>query len=113
MKKKYKEPNKLKEAILETAEDMFKDGILSDKELKKITMRHLDKDKIPKIDPISAEEIRAIREKEHLSQAVFANALNLTVGYISQLERGLKHPSGAVLMLLDIVRRKGLKIIRH
>ena len=44
--------------------------------------------------PLSGEEIRALREQAHMSQAVFARHLNLTVGYISQLERGAKHPTG-------------------
>lgn len=44
--------------------------------------------------PITGEEIRALREKAHLSQAVFARDLNRTVGYVSQLERGAKRPTG-------------------
>ena len=44
-------------------------------------------------------------------QAVFARYLNLTVGYISQLERGMKRPSGPALVLLNIIRRKGIKAI--
>jgi len=84
-------------------------GLIDEETYEKITMRLLKKEKkVPKIDPISSDEIRAIREREHLSQAVFANYLNLTVGYISQLERGLRRPSGAVLALLNIVRHKGL-----
>ncbi len=110
MKKNH---SKLTEAILETAADMHRDGVLDDKGYAKITMRHLGKEKTPEIAPITSEDIRAIREREHLSQAVFANYLNLTVGYISQLERGLKQPTGAVLVLLDVIRRKGLNAIRR
>ncbi|MBV8359086.1 MAG: helix-turn-helix domain-containing protein, partial [Deltaproteobacteria bacterium] len=47
----------------------------------------------------------------HLSQAVFARYLNLTVGYVSQLERGTKRPSGPALALLNIIRRKGIEAI--
>lgn len=47
----------------------------------------------------------------HLSQAVFARYLNLTVGYVSQLERGAKQPSGPALVLLDLIRRKGIEAI--
>jgi putative transcriptional regulator len=43
-----------------------------------------------------------------VSQAIFARYLNLTVGYISQLERGTKRPTGAALALLNIIRRKGI-----
>jgi putative transcriptional regulator len=52
-----------------------------------------------------------LREEEHLSQAVFARYLNLTVGYVSQLERGAKRPTGPALVLLNVIRRKGIKAI--
>ena len=61
--------------------------------------------------PISGDEIRSLRERAHLSQAVFARYLNLTVGYISQLERGAKRPTGPALVLLDVIRRKGIEAI--
>jgi putative transcriptional regulator len=73
----------------------------------KITMRHLGENEVPKAEPITGEEIRALREKAHLSQAVFARHLNLTVGYVSQLERGAKRPTGAALVLLNVIRRCG------
>lgn len=41
--------------------------------------------------PLKGEDIRALREKAHLSQTVLARYLNLTVGYVSQLECGTKH----------------------
>ena len=44
-------------------------------------------------------------------RAVFAPYLNLTVGYVSQLERGAKRPSGPALVLLDVIRRKGIGAI--
>ncbi len=108
-----KKSNRLSDAILETAKDMFDGGIISENEYEKVTLRHLKKSKIPEIEPISSSEIKALREKAHLSQAAFACYLNLTVGYISQLERGLKKPTGAVLILLNIIRRKGFDIILH
>lgn len=46
-----------------------------------------------------------------MSQAVFARYLNLTVGYLSQLERGVKHPTGAALAILNIIHRKGIEAI--
>lgn len=60
---------------------------------------------------LSGEEIRALREKAHLSQAVFVHYLNLTVGYVSQLERGAKRPTGPALVLLNVIRRKGIEAI--
>lgn len=103
-----KKSSRLTKAILETAKDMRKGGILNESAYKKITMRHLGKKKLPKIKP---EEIRMIREEARLSQAVFAHYLNLTVGYISQLERGVKQPTGAALTLLNAIRRKGFDAI--
>jgi len=46
-----------------------------------------------------------------MSQAVFARALNLSVGSVSQLERGAKRPTGPALALLDVIRRKGIEAI--
>ncbi len=108
-----KKSTRLSDAILETAKDMFDSNIISEKEYEKITIRHLKKSKIPEIEPISSAEIKALREDAHLSQAAFARYLNLTVGYISQLESGMKKPSSAVLTLLNIIRRKGFDIILH
>jgi putative transcriptional regulator len=107
-----KNHNKITKDLLEIAKGMRKVGILDDKTHEKITMRHL-KGKLPVIDSMTCEEIKSLRQEAHLSQAAFASYLNLTVGYISQLERGLKEPTGAVLVLLNIIRRKGLDIILH
>ena len=46
-----------------------------------------------------------------MSQAVFAHHLNVTMGYVSQLERGTKRPTGAALALLNVIRRKGIEVI--
>ncbi len=109
-----KKPNRLTKNLIEMGKDLKDLGLLDEETYEKITMRLLKKEKkIHKMEPITSDEIRAIREREHISQAVFANYLNLTVGYISQLERGLKQPTGAVLVLLNIVRHKGLNAIRY
>jgi putative transcriptional regulator len=105
-----KKPSRLTEALLETADDMRRTGILDSASHEKITLRHLDKaNNVGK--PISGDEIRSLRERAHLSQAVFARYLNLTVGYISQLERGAKRPTGPALVLLNVIRRKGIEAI--
>ena len=49
-----------------------------------------------------------MRIHAHMSQAVFAQYLNVTVGYVSQLERGAKRPTGAALVLLNVIHRKGI-----
>lgn len=111
MKKKH---SRLTKNLIEMGEDLRDVGLIDDETFEKITMRLLKKEKkVLKIDPITSDEIRAMREREHLSQAVFANYLNLTVGYISQLERGIKRPTGAVLALLNVVRHNGLNAILY
>jgi hypothetical protein len=44
-----------------------------------------------------------------MSDAAFARYLNLTAGFVSQLERGTKQPKGPALALLNVIRRKVLK----
>ncbi len=64
-----------------------------------------------KLQPLTGKDIRLIRKRAHMSQAVFAHHLNVTMGYVSQLERGAKHPTGATLALLNVIRRKGIEAI--
>jgi putative transcriptional regulator len=90
--------------------DMRKAGLLDKATHDKITMRHLGA-AAAKVAPITAEQIRSTRERAKMSQAVFARYLNLTVGYVSQLERGTKQPTGAALALLNVIRRKGIDAI--
>jgi len=108
---KKKAPSRLTEALLEMADDMHRVGIMNESTYHKITVRHLGDKVLSTAEPISGEEIRTLREREHLSQAAFARYLNLTVGYVSQLERGTKEPKGPALALLNVIRRKGLKVI--
>ena len=103
--------SRLTKALLETANDMREGKLMNQEVHYKITMRHLSKDELPKVVPITGEEIRHLRERAQMSQAVFAKHLNLTVGYISQLERGAKRPTGPALVLLNIIQRKGMETI--
>lgn len=102
--------SRLTEALLETAQDMYECGVMDKAGLDKITMRHLGHT-LETAEPIPGVEIRALREKANMSQAVFARCLNLTAGYVSQLERGAKQASGPALALLNVIRRKGIDAI--
>jgi len=106
-----KKNNRVVEMILETAGDMHRLGLLDDEEFQQITVRHLGAQTLPTAEPISAKEIRSLREGAKLSQAAFARYLNLTSGYVSQLERGAKQPKGPALALLNVIRRKGFEAI--
>ena len=102
---------RLTKALLETAKDLKRAGILAEPAYSKITKRHLGAKDAPKTHPLSADEIRDLRVRAKMSQAVFAHYLNVTAGYVSQLERGAKHPTGAALVLLNVIRRKGIEAI--
>ena len=102
---------RLTQALLETAKDMKDAGILEKAAYEKITLRHLGAKNKAGIGPLTGKEIRMMRERAHLSQAVFAHYLNVTVGYVSQLERGAKRPTGAALALLNVIHRKGIEAI--
>lgn len=104
---------RLTRELLETARDMHKSGLMTKVARDKITMRHLGSSDIGEAvtATISGADIRAIRERARLSQAVFARFLNVSPGYVSQLERGDKTPTGPALVLLNVIRRKGLNAI--
>jgi putative transcriptional regulator len=108
---KKKKVSPLAKALLETARDMRKAGLMDKATHEKITLRHLGATGAPKAPPITGPQIRAMRERAQLSRAVFARYLNLTVGYVSQLERGAKQPTGAALVLLNVIKRKGIEAI--
>jgi putative transcriptional regulator len=110
-KKREREILGLAPAPLAAQDDVLPADIAAPASLEKTTLRHLGTRALVAAEPISGQEIRALRERARLSQAVLARYLNLTVGYVSQLERGAKRPTGPALVLLDLIRRKGIEAI--
>lgn len=106
-----KKISRLSEAILEMAEGQVRTGLMDRAEYEKITVRLLGKQTLPTSAPINGDEIRSLREQANMSQAAFARSLNLSAGYISQLERGTKQPKGPALALLNVIKRKGIEVI--
>jgi putative transcriptional regulator len=107
-----KQLSNLSEALIEMAGDQLYTGLMDKANYEKITVRLLGKQPLPTVNPIQGEEIRSLRESANMSQAAFAKTLNLSVGYISQLERGVKQPKGPALALLNVIRRKGVEVIQ-
>jgi len=104
MTKQYRSP--VMASIHETAEGLHAAGVLD-----KQTMRKFDDACLTQVLPLAPAEIRALREREGASQAVFARYLNVTSGLISQWERGEKHPQGASLKLLSLIAKHGLAMV--
>lgn len=77
----------------------------------KATMREFDALCLTPVEPLTPQEIRALREREQVSQPVFAQYLNVRKDAVSKWERGEKRPDGPSLKLLNLVRAKGLRAI--
>lgn len=93
-------------AVHETVEDLHDAGVMP-----KRTLRRFDEMCLTPVEPMDAAAIRALRERERVSQAVLARHLNVTTGLVSQWERGEKRPAGPSLKLLSLVRSRGLEAI--
>lgn len=104
MSKTYK--SEIMAAVHETAASLHEAGVMDKK-----TMRYFDEACLTKVEPMTPERIRSLREANHVSQSVFAHYLNVTVSLVSKWERGDKHPTGASLKLLALVEKYGLEAI--
>lgn len=93
----------IKAAIHQTVGDLHESGLID-----KQTMRRFDESCLTPIHKFTPQEIRALREREDVSQTVFAHYLNVSKDAVSQWERGDKHPAGPSLKLLSLVEKKGL-----
>ena len=97
--------------MVESVADLRSLGIIDGPTYKR-TMRDLNREGADEtIVPISGGDIRSMREQAHVSQAVLAKYLNLSVDHISKLERGALRPTGALLAMLNVIRRKGIDAI--
>ena len=66
----------------------------------KQTMRQFDETCLTPVHEFTAENIRALRGREHVSQTVFANHLNVTKDSASQWERLFSTESSFLNILL-------------
>jgi putative transcriptional regulator len=93
-------------AVHETACDLHDAGVMNQG-----TLREFDDLCLTSARPTTAADIRALRTRERVSQAVFARYLSVTTGLVNQWERGEKHRAGAFLKLLNLVHRRGVAAI--
>lgn len=63
------------------------------------------------VEEMSPQKIKSLREKAHVSQAVFAAVLNTSLSTVQKWEIGDKKPSGPSLKLLNLIERKGLEAV--
>lgn len=93
-------------SVHESAAGLHRIGLID-----KSTMREFDALCLTPVESMAPEEIRALREREKVSQPVFAHYLNVRKDAVSKWERGEKRPDGPSLKLLNLVKAKGLQAI--
>jgi putative transcriptional regulator len=76
-------------AIHEMISDAHEAGVVS-----RATLGAFDEACLAPAAPLAGDEIRAIRERERVSQPVFAAYLNVSRNLVSDWERGVKRPGG-------------------
>lgn len=104
MKKSYK--SKPAAAVHEMMTAFHEAGAIS-----RSTMREFDAACLTPVHKLSADEIKQIRESNHVSPKVFALHLHVSPLVISQWETGVRSPSGPALKLLTLVKAHGLDSI--
>ncbi|HUW26089.1 MAG TPA: DNA-binding transcriptional regulator [Gallionella sp.] len=102
--------NKRKSRILdemhETARGLHGAGVISKRRMAEFdALRNLGVEEMP------PQKIKQLREKEHISQAVFAAILNTSVSTVQKWEVGDKRPGGPSLKLLSLIDRRGLEAV--
>jgi putative transcriptional regulator len=102
--RRYK--SKISAAVHEAMQDAYDVGVID-----KRTMREFDERCLTRAEPLSARQIKKLREREGASQGVFARHLNVAVKLVGEWERGEKKPSGPSLKLLALIKAKGLDAI--
>lgn len=104
MAKKYK--SDISRSVHLTMSDLHEIGAVDKK-----TMREFDRMCLTEAPALTAAQIRAIRVKAGVSQAVFAQHIGVTTGLVSKWECGDKNPSRMALKVLALVKAKGLDAI--
>jgi putative transcriptional regulator len=95
------------EAIHASASALHKVGAID-----KATMRRFDEASVAVPAEIKPAQIKQLRERNHVSQPVFARYLNTSESTVEKWETGAKRPSGMALKLLAIVQKHGLQVLK-
>lgn len=96
-----------KSEILDAVHDIAR-GLYEAECIDSTTMREFDALCLPEVVDMGAKDIKQLRLREKVSQAVFARFLNISTSTVKQWEQGDKHPRGSSLKLLNLVADKGI-----
>ena len=98
--------SKLFKDLMESTEGMSE--FLKDKKVKGLTV------KVVEIEPVatfSASDIRKLRSKLKLSQAVLAGILGVTDKAVQAWEAGTNQPTGPAARMIDLLDRKPEEVV--
>jgi len=98
-----KRKSRIIDEMHETASGLHKIGLIGKRRMREFdALCHLD------VEEMEPRKIKMLHEKAHVSQAVFAAVLNISLSTVQKWEIGVKRPSGPSLKLLNLLERKGL-----
>ncbi len=92
--------------VHKTATGLYKHG-----KMDKQTLREFDALCLTPIAEFDAKEVKQLRARFHLSQAVLAEYLNVSTKLVQKWEQNLSRPKGAALKLLSLAKKNGIDAI--
>lgn len=99
--------NDLAASMHQTIQNMGELGFISAEKL-----LEFDEACLTPLQSYSPEAVKALRQRENVSQSVLAHSLGVAVNTVGQWERGERKPAGAAAKLLSLVERHGITYIR-
>jgi len=106
MPKNHKFKSDAFEAIHSNVAGMYRAGTVD-----KATMRSFDASCLSVPATLAPRRIKRIRERQNVSQPVFARYLNTSESTVEKWETGAKKPSNMAIKLLTIVEKHGLRML--
>jgi len=101
-----KRKSRILQEVHEMATDLNEIGLIDKRRMREFdALCHLGVEEMP------PQRIKSLREKAHVSQAVFAAVLNTSLSTVQKWEIGDKKPSGPSLKLLNLIDRRGLEAV--
>lgn len=97
-----KNKSKIIDAMLETAKDL---------DLGSVTMKEIEILNLKEVKDLTANQLKKMRMREKLSQAVIARILNVAPSTYQKWERGEIKPNAATLKLLRLAYDHGVQYI--
>lgn len=90
------------------SEKEINEAALADADAQPLSKKQLSKFK--RVHPPQEVNVKAIRRRLHLSQAVFAAYFGINIRTLQEWEQGRRHPEGAARTLLAVIKHSPLAV---